>query len=168
MSCAPSCRPLRVLLLIALLPLLSLAAMDVQTLPGPAAPAAQPAWLANLTQWRAATRNALNYTGAVYDDARLAWASALRVAPQVHTYDRLLYDTDAARFTVNRFLDDLESRYGRVDAVALWHSYPNLGVDERSQFDLFDDLPGGLDALRDVVAQFNDRGVRVVIPYNPW
>ena len=46
-------------------------------------------------------------------------------------------------------------------------SYPNLGVDERSQFDLVGDVPGGLDALRDVISQFNARGVRVGIPYNP-
>ena len=46
-------------------------------------------------------------------------------------------------------------------------SYPNLGVDERSQFDLVEDVPGGLAALKAVVAQFNARGVRVGIPYNP-
>lgn len=42
-----------------------------------------------------------------------------------------------------------------------------MGVDERSQFDLLEDVPGGLAALKAVVAQFNKRGVRVGLPYNP-
>lgn len=155
-------------LLLLLLPLLARAAIDEQTLPGPASPAEQAAWLSNLTAWRATTRAAVNYSGVIYDDARLTWAAGIRVAPQVHTFDRLLYDTSTARFTVGRFVADLESRYGRVDAVSLWHSYPNLGVDDRSQFDLTDDLPGGLDALKSVVEEFNALGIRVGLPFNPW
>lgn len=69
---------------------------------------------------------------------------------------------------MDRFLDDLDARYGGVDGVLLWNTYPNLGVDERSQFDLVGDVPGGLPALKAVVAQFNARGVRIGIPYNPW
>jgi len=142
--------------------------MDVQTLPGPASPALQPAWLANLSSWRADVRAALNYSGSVYDLPSLSWVSSMVVAPQVHTFDRLLFDAQTGAYTPAIFLDDLEARYGRVDGVALWHSYPNLGVDERSQFDLFDDLPGGVPALAALVDEFHARGIKVGIPYNPW
>ena len=147
--------------------LLAAGAIDEQTIAGPASPGLQPVWLSNLTVWRASTRAALNYSGAVYDDARLAWAPAVRVAPQVHTFDRLLYDA-AAGFTPARCLADLEARYGRVDALSLWHSYPNLGIDDRSQFDLFEDLPGGIAATAALVAELRERGLRIGIPYNPW
>ena len=140
-------------------------AMDEQTLPGPASPSQQPAWLANLTLWRAGVRAALNYSGAAYDDPALAWAPAMRVAPQAHTFDRLLFDADAGAYTAARFLDDLAVRYGQVDGVALWHSYPNLGVDDRSQFDLFADLPGGVPALAALVGEFHARGIKVGFPY---
>lgn len=162
--------PVRSLLtLAALLPLgLASKGMDVQTIPGPATPAAQPAWLANITLWRTATRAVLNYSGAVYDDPRLAWAPALRVAPQIHPFDRLLWDNDAGRYTAARFLADLESRYGRVDGLALWFTYPNLGVDDRSQFDLVEDLPGGVAAAAALVAEFKAAGLRVGTAYNPW
>jgi hypothetical protein len=46
--------------------------------------------------------------------------------------------------------------------------YPNLGVDERSQFDLMSDVPGGYDGLASVVEAFHRRGVQVGLPYNPW
>ena len=69
---------------------------------------------------------------------------------------------------MDRFLDDLEARYGGIDAVLLWATYPNMGVDERSQFDLLDDLPGGLAALKAAADRFHARGVRVGLPYNPW
>ena len=133
--------------------------------PGPASPSQQPAWLANLTLWRAGVRAALNYSGAAYDDPALAWAPAMRVAPQAHTFDRLLFDADAGAYTAARFLDDLAVRYGQVDGVALWHSYPNLGVDDRSQFDLFADLPGGVPALAALVGEFHARGIKVGFPY---
>ena len=141
-------------------------------IPGPPSQAAQPAWLAQLYANRTAQRAVVNYSGAVYDNF-LLWSPSLHIVPQSHLYDRFLYDpvkgaADPAQgWTVGRFLDDLDARYGGVDGVLLWNTYPNLGVDERSQFDLVGDVPGGLDALRDVVSQFNARGVRVGIPYNP-
>jgi len=146
----------------------ALATMDEQTLPGPASPALQPAWLANLSAWRAEVRATLNFSGSAYEMPALSWAPSMIVAPQAHTFDRLLFDSQAGEYTPDLFLNDLESRYGRVDGIALWHSYPNLGVDERSQFDLFDDLPGGVPALAALVAEFHKRGIKVGIPYNPW
>lgn len=141
-------------------------------IPGPASQADTPSWLAQLYANRTAQRASVNYSGAVYDNY-LLWSPSLHIVPQSHLYDRFLYDpvkgaADPAKgWTVDRFLDDLDARYGGVDGVLLWNTYPNLGVDERSQFDLLEDVPGGLNALRDVVAQFNARGVRVGIPYNP-
>ncbi len=38
-------------------------------------------------------------------------------------------------------------RIGPIDAVLIWHVYPNLGVDDRNQFDLLRDLPGGIPAF---------------------
>ena len=70
--------------------------------------------------------------------------------------------------TVGRFLDDLRSRYGGVDVVMLWHSYPNIGVDDRNQFEMLADLPGGMAGLAQLVSAFHGRRVRVLLCYNPW
>ncbi len=143
-------------------------------IPGPPSQAAQPAWLAEVYANRTLQRASVNFTTEVYDNY-LLWSPSLHIVPQSHIYDRLLYNPalalagagPEAGWTVDVFLADLEARYGGIDGILLWGTYPNLGVDERSQFDLLEDVPGGLAGLKAVVAQFNSRGVRVGLPYNP-
>ena len=69
---------------------------------------------------------------------------------------------------MSRFLADLESRFGGVDAIFLWPTYENLGVDDRNQLQMFAAMPGGYDALRDMHHEFYAAGVRVIWGYNPW
>ena len=96
-------------------------------IPGPPSQAAQPAWLAQLYANRTALRASVNYSGAVYDNY-LLWSPSLHIVPQSHLYDRFLYDpvkgaADPAKgWTVDRFLDDLDARYGGVDGVLLWNT----------------------------------------------
>jgi hypothetical protein len=46
-------------------------------------------------------------------------------------------------------------------------AHTNIGIDDRSQFDLFDAMPGGVVGVRRVVDELHAAGVRVLIPYNP-
>ena len=87
---------------------------------------------------------------------------------QVHPYDRLFFDEVSGNYTVERFLADLERRYGGADAVLLWPTYTNIGIDDRNQFDFFRTMPGGLDGVKQVTAELHAAGVRVLFPYNPW
>ena len=86
----------------------------------------------------------------------------------MHPYDRYFFDPIADNYTVQRWLDDVEERYGGVDSILMWPTYTNIGIDSRSQFDLFEAMPGGLPAVRRVVAELHAAGVKVLIPYNPW
>ena len=52
--------------------------------------------------------------------------------------------------------------------MLMWPTYTNIGVDDRSQFDLFVAMPGGLPAVKDAVDQLHARGIKVLLPYNPW
>lgn len=81
---------------------------------------------------------------------------------------RSLYDAETHSYTVDKYLADLERRYGGVDSVLFWPTYPNIGIDSRNQFDYFRSMPGGLEAIRNVTAQFHAAGVKVLWPYNPW
>ena len=134
-----------------LLLLLTALVTAMPVIPGPASQAAQPAWLAEVYANRTAWRAAVGFTSGVYDNF-LLWSPSLHIVPQSHIYDRYLYDP-VLGWTVDRFLDDLDTRYGGIDGVLLWGTYPNMGVDERSQFDLVEDVPGGLAALKDVVPE---------------
>lgn len=103
----------------------------------------------------------------IYDRPDLRWAARAFACHFAFMYDRLLYDP-VVGYTVERLLDDGEREFGGYDCLVLWQGYPRLGVDARNQYDMYRDMPGGLPALREVVARCHARGVKVFIDYNPW
>jgi iron(II)-dependent oxidoreductase len=134
---------------------------------GPDTPAAGAAWSANLDAWRKRTRNELGLRG----DERPAgssWARSAFTQDEVLIWDRSLYDAQTRQYTVDRFLAGVESRVGPLDTVLLWPTYPNLGVDERDQFDQMRDMPGGIAGVRALIAAFHAHNIRVLLPYLAW
>ncbi len=133
-------------------------------------PGAQPrdAWLQALRDGRSAERARTGYDDALYRQPALAWAQRDFIQPQAMVEDRFLYDPVHRRYTVDRYLDDLARRYGGIDSVLLWPVYPNIGIDDRNQWDLLRDMPGGVAGVRAMVGEFHRRGVRVLFPTMPW
>lgn len=126
------------------------------------------AWRAAMQDWRREHLIRMGYDGAEYERRDLLWAQRNFVHTQMMVEDRYFYDPVAGRYTVDRYLDDLERRYGGIDSVLIWYVYPNIGIDDRSQTALARDLPGGLEGLKTAVADFHRRGVRVFLPTMPW
>jgi len=110
----------------------------------------------------------MRYDGSQFNRDELMWTQHVFLQVQLLIWDRSLYDPEKGEYTVNRFLDETENRIGPVDAVLIWHVYPNLGVDDRNQFDLLRDLPGGIPGLREMVQQFHRRNVKVFFPFIAW
>lgn len=104
----------------------------------------------------------------LYDRPDLAWASRVFTCHFTFMYDRSVYDPVGGRYQLEAFLDDGAREFGGYDALVLWQGYPRLGVDERNQFDMYRDMPGGLTGIREFVRQAHARGVRLFIDYNPW
>lgn len=125
-------------------------------------------WIAELIDWRREHLTRIGYDDANYRRPELQWAQRNFVHAQMMAEDRYFYDPVEGRYTVERYLDDLKRRYGGIDSVLIWHVYPNIGVDDRNQFDLADDLPGGIEGLRGAIAEFHRHGVRVLLPTMPW
>ena len=135
---------------------------------GPRTPAEFPRWLADMKRWRMEYLKCIGYNGAEYDRPELKWTQSSFMQPQMMIEDRYFFDPATGKYTVDRYLDDLDKRYGGIDAVLVWHTYPNIGIDDRSQFDHFRDMPGGIPAIRQMVADFHRRGVRVLFPMMLW
>jgi len=125
-------------------------------------------WLSDIRHWRTEHYIRMGYQDSAYSQETLRWTQSSFVQPQMMVHDRYFYDLRAGHYTVDRYLEDLLRRYGGIDSVLIWHTYPNLGVDDRNQYDLFRDLPGGLDAVREMVRAFHQRGVRVFFPVMVW
>lgn len=125
-------------------------------------------WIAELRDWRREHLTRIGYDDANYRRPELQWAQRNFVHAQMMVEDRYFYDPVAGRYTVDRYLDDLEQRFGGLDSVLLWYVYPNIGIDDRNQFDMAADLPGGLAGLKSAVDDFHRRGVKVFLPTMPW
>ncbi|KAF1685852.1 sulfatase-modifying factor protein [Pseudoxanthomonas broegbernensis] len=125
-------------------------------------------WLQELKDWRREHLVRIGYTDHNYRRPELQWAQRNFVHAQMMVEDRYFYDPVRGEYTVDRYLDDLVARYGGIDSVLIWYVYPNIGVDDRNQFDLAGDMPGGLEGLRRAVDAFHARGVKVFLPAKPW
>lgn len=135
---------------------------------GPANAADRDEWLVNLKNWRDNERKRLNYNGSLYTDPRLKWVNHTFIYVQMMAHDRYFYDPITRKYTVSRYLNDLKKRYGGIDAVLIWPTYPNIGIGNRNQFDLTADLPGGKAAVRQMIKDFKAKGVRVFFPIMIW
>jgi gamma-glutamyl hercynylcysteine S-oxide synthase len=140
-----------------------------EEIPGPPTPAAFVSWLADIQQWKRERLIRIGYDGgAQYARPELKWTQRSFIQPQMMVEDRYFYDPVAGKYTVDRFLDDLEKRYGGIDSVLIWHTYPNIGLDDRNQNDLLADLPRGIAGIRQMIADFHRRGVHVLFPIMLW
>jgi hypothetical protein len=104
-----------------------------------------------------------------YADPSMDWSDGTFRQFFLFMYDTSFYDRRAGRYRTAELLERWTALFGRADSVLLWHAYPRLGFDSRTQFDFYRDMPGGLDRLRTQVSdELHARHVRVFIAYNPW
>ena len=66
------------------------------------------------------------------------------------------------------FLKREAELFGYTDVFGIWPTWPRLGLDQRNQWDLYRDLPGGTAQLRNFVRMSRLSGTRFFIAYNPW
>jgi formylglycine-generating enzyme required for sulfatase activity len=135
---------------------------------GPYKVSVHDAWLDTMVQWRNNERVKLNYNNSEYRRSEFSWLKNTFIYVQMMAYDRYFYDPDARKYTVDRYLNDLKKRYGGIDAVLIWPTYPNIGIDNRNQYDLLADMPGGIEGIKQMILDFKRRGVRVFFPIMFW
>jgi formylglycine-generating enzyme required for sulfatase activity len=132
------------------------------------APSTHQHWLQDITHWRNERRIRIAYDPARYTLPALQWTQSSFMQSQMMVHDRYFYEPVDGRYTVDRYLDDLDKRYGGIDAVLIWSTYPNMGVDDRNQLEMVESMPGGIEGVRQMVADFHRRGVRVLFPMMMW
>ena len=125
-------------------------------------------WLSEMKQWRVAEKEKLNYNDAEYLRPQLSWLKKTFIYVQMMACDRFFYNSVTGKYTVSRYLNNLKKQYGGIDAVLIWPTYPNMGIDNRNQYDMVHDMPGGIKAVRQMVADFHRHGVRVFFPIMIW
>ncbi len=103
-----------------------------------------------------------------YQNNDLSWLQEQIVHHFTFLYGREVLNLETGQFEFGRLLDEGERDFGGYDALILWGTYPRLGVDERTQWDFYDDFPSGRPGMRNLIEKVHERGVKVFIPYTPW
>ncbi len=98
----------------------------------------------------------------------LTWTHENFVMGFVFAWDHSLWDHRRREYMVEQYCETMEREFGGIQSVILWHSYPNLGIDEKNQFDFMRSMPWGLDGLKTIVDEFHLNGIKVFLTYNPW
>src|SRR5580704_13978773 len=81
-------------------------------------------WLDDITHWRNEMKVRAGYSPENYGRTEWKWTQSSFIQPQMMVEDRYFYDPVAGKYTVDRYLDDLDRRYGGIDAVLIWPVYP--------------------------------------------
>ena len=127
--------------------------------------ACEPGWQGVFAAYRAYLRAGMDLRE--YDRPDIAWYRDQWLQHFTFLYGSEVFDHARGQLDIDHLLDD-GRRFGGYDGILLWPGYPRLGVDARSQWDFYDDLPGGRAGLRQCAELARRRGTRVFIPYLPW
>lgn len=104
----------------------------------------------------------------LYNREDLKWIRSGYLIILQMAWDREFYDRFTGTAGFSNFLSSYNNIFGHVDAYGIWPTWPRLGLDERNQWDLYRDLPGGTEGLRAISRHARSAGCRFFIAYNPW
>ena len=103
----------------------------------------------------------------LYGRPDLKWYQDTCLHHFAYVFSEEVYDYTHDQVDVVRLLE-AGKEFGGYDIICLWHQYPRLGVDERSQWDFFRDFPGGLAGIASIAQKCHENGVKLMLPYKPW
>lgn len=108
------------------------------------------------------------FNDSLYQRNDLKWIRHTYVLHLMDAWDKFYYDIADGKYHLQDFLKRGKKLYGGDDIVSIWPTWPTLGLDQRNQFDLFNDLPGGTAAMKQQAVLSRAKGTKFFICYNPW
>ena len=105
----------------------------------------------------------------LYERSDLQWIRQDYLAVLQFAWDQDFYSGDLGSYDpFRKFFHRFDHLHGGYDIYGIWQGWPRLGLDQRNQWDLFRDLPGGIDSLRNISRYCKDNQAAFFISYNPW
>ncbi len=108
------------------------------------------------------------FNDTLYNRNDLHWIRNAYLMVMQFAWDHKFYDQKAGGYQFKEFLLEDEKWFGHYDIYGLWPTWPTLGIDQRNQWDMYKDLPGGLHKLKELSQFAKDNGTKFFISYNPW
>ena len=108
------------------------------------------------------------FDNSLYERKDLAWMKGSYLAVLQMAWDREFYDRFTGKYTYADIIKKGTELFGKIDIYGIWPTWPRLGLDQRNQWDMYRDLPGGIGQLRNIVKVSQMAGTKFFIAYNPW
>jgi len=103
------------------------------------------------------------FDSSLYARNDLQWMRKAYVMHLVMAWDKFYYDS--GRIALDKFIQRGNELYGGDDVICIWPTWPTLGLDQRNQFDMYRDMPGGNAGL---MKAFKGASPKLFLAYNPW
>ncbi|HUV00610.1 MAG TPA: SUMF1/EgtB/PvdO family nonheme iron enzyme [Bacteroidales bacterium] len=108
------------------------------------------------------------FNNTLYERADLAWIKESYLIILQMAWDKDFYDRFTGKYTYPEVIKKSTELFGHIDVFGIWPTWPRLGLDQRNQWDMYRDLPGGTVQLRNFVRMSHQSGTKFFIAYNPW
>lgn len=109
-----------------------------------------------------------SFDNTLYERPDLDWIKQCYLIVLQMAWDREFFDRFTGRYTFPDVLRSGTNFFGNIDIYGIWPTWPRLGLDQRNQWDLYRDLPGGTAQLKNFVRLSHQSGTKFFIAYNPW
>jgi gamma-glutamyl hercynylcysteine S-oxide synthase len=109
-----------------------------------------------------------SFDNSMFERKDLDWMRNTYIMVLQFAWDKKYYNALTHQYNFFQSLTEYDSLTGGTDIFTLWPTWPRLGLDQRNQWDMYRDLPGGPDELRKQVDFVHKSGKKYFISYNPW
>lgn len=108
------------------------------------------------------------FDNSLFEREDLKWISESYLIALQFAWDRNFYDRLEGKYKFGDFLRSMNEKFSYLDVYGLWPTWPRLGLDQRNQWDMYTNLPGGTTQIRNFSRLARNYNTRFFIAYNPW
>jgi iron(II)-dependent oxidoreductase len=109
-----------------------------------------------------------NFDNTLFERKDLEWIRRSYLLMLQFAWDQQYYDAKEREYRFDTFLKQYDPLIGWWEAYMIWPTWPRLGLDQRNQWDMYRDLPGGVKELRRQSEFAHKNNTKYFIAYNPW
>lgn len=109
-----------------------------------------------------------SYNFDAYSAPETRWAKNVTALWMNWAWDQANMDPRTGVWRIAESMDAARKQFGGFDAYVLWPFWPRAGYDNRSQFEHYADLPGGITGLTREIERLHQRSVHVFVSYCHW
>jgi gamma-glutamyl hercynylcysteine S-oxide synthase len=109
-----------------------------------------------------------SYNFDAYNAPETRWAKDVTTVWMNWAWDQANMNPRTGAWRISESLSEARKQFGGFDGYVFWPFWPRAGFDNRSQFEHYADLPGGIAGLRNEIERLHGQSVHVFLSYCHW